>query len=101
MLDITKEQDGGNLTMNLAGRLDTTTAPQLESQMKSSLNNVTNLVMNFEKLEYVSSAGLRVILSAQKVMNRQGEMVIKGVSDEIMDIFEVTGFIDILNIEEQ
>jgi len=83
----------------LEGRLDTTTAPNLEKELKYSLGDVTELIMDFEKLEYISSAGLRVLLSAQKTMNKQGEMKIIHVSDTIMEIFKVTGFSDILTIE--
>lgn len=83
----------------MEGRLDTTTAPNLEKELKSSLDDVTELIMDFEKLEYISSAGLRVLLSAQKTMNKQGEMKLIHVSDTIMEIFKVTGFSDILTIE--
>lgn len=83
----------------MEGRLDTTTAPNLEKELKYSLGDVTELIMDFEKLEYISSAGLRVLLSAQKTMNKQGEMKIIHVSDTIMEIFKVTGFSDILTIE--
>ena len=99
MLNITKKSEGTTLEVALEGRLDTTTAPQLEAELKSDLPGVTNLIMDFEKLEYISSAGLRVLLSAQKIMNKQGEMKLIHVSDVINEIFEVTGFIDILNIE--
>ena len=75
------------------------TSPQLEAELRSSVNGITELVFDFSNLDYISSAGLRVLLTAQKVMNKQGEMKIKNVKPEIMDIFEVTGFIDILNIE--
>ena len=81
------------------GRLDTTTAPQLENELKAELDRTDKLVLDFEKLEYISSAGLRVLLSAQKVMGKKGGMTIRRVNDVIMEIFEVTGFIDILNIE--
>lgn len=97
-MEIIKLNEGSKLTVTLEGRLDTTTAPQLETELKSSLEGVDNLTLNFEKLEYLSSAGLRVILSAQKVMNKQGEMVIKNVNETIMEVFEVTGFVDILTI---
>ncbi|MGL5256539.1 MAG: STAS domain-containing protein [Proteocatella sp.] len=97
-MEIIKLNEGSKLTVTLEGRLDTTTAPQLEAELKSSLEGVDNLTLNFEKLEYLSSAGLRVILSAQKVMNKQGEMVIKNVNETIMEVFEVTGFVDILTI---
>ena len=98
-MTITKNQNGSHLDLALEGRLDTTTAPQLEAELKQSANGVTELVMDFSGLEYLSSAGLRVLLSAQKVMNRQGSMVIKNVNETIMEIFEVTGFVDILTIE--
>ena len=99
MLNINKTTEDKTLTVALEGRLDTTTAPQLESELKSELAGVEMLVMDFEKLEYISSAGLRVLLSAEKVMNKQGEMKVIHVSDVINEIFEVTGFSDILNIE--
>ena len=99
MLNITKNLDDTKLTVYLEGRLDTTTAPQLEESMKESINCVTELVMDFEKLEYISSAGLRVLLSCQKIMSKQGSMKVIHVSDLIKEIFEVTGFIDILTIE--
>jgi anti-sigma B factor antagonist len=99
MLNITKNLDDTKLTVYLEGRLDTTTAPQLEESMKASINGVTELVMDFEKLEYISSAGLRVLLSCQKIMSKQGSMKVVHVSDLIKEIFEVTGFIDILTIE--
>lgn len=99
MLNINKKLEDKTLTVALEGRLDTTTAPQLEAELKSSLPEVTSLVMDFEKLEYISSAGLRVLLSAQKTMNKQGEMKLIHVNDVINEIFEVTGFSDILNIE--
>lgn len=97
-MEIIKLNEGSKLTITLEGRLDTTTAPQLETEIKSSLEGVDSLTLNFEKLEYLSSAGLRVILSAQKIMNKQGNMVIKNVNETIMEVFEVTGFVDILTI---
>ncbi len=99
MLNITKQINGTSATVILEGRLDTTTAPQLESELKSFLDSITELVFDFEKLEYISSAGLRVLLSAQKVMTKQGSMKLIHVSDEVNEIFEVTGFSDILTIE--
>lgn len=99
MLNIEKKTNGTELTVALTGRLDTTTAPQLESAVKESLDGVTALNFDMEALEYVSSAGLRVLLSAQKVMNKQGEMKVTHVNESIMEIFEVTGFSDILTIE--
>ena len=98
-MTIEKNLNGSELTVTIAGRLDTTTAPQLEAEFKSSIEGVEKLVLDFTALEYLSSAGLRVLLSAQKIMNKQGEMVIRNVNDTIKEIFEVTGFIDILTIE--
>ena len=96
---IEKNFHGTELTVTIVGRLDTTTAPQLEAEFKQSINGVEKLVLDFTALEYLSSAGLRVLLAAQKVMNKQGEMIIRNVNDTINEIFEVTGFIDILTIE--
>ena len=98
-MTIEKNLNGTELTITIAGRLDTTTAPQLEAVFKQSIGGVTKLVLDFAALEYLSSAGLRVLLAAQKVMNKQGEMIIKNVNETINEIFEVTGFIDILTIE--
>ena len=98
-MNINKIKNGEGLTIALEGRLDTTTAPQLDDTVKTDLNGVTKLSFDFAQLEYISSAGLRVLLSAQKVMNKQGIMVVKNVSDEVKEIFEVTGFSDILTIE--
>ena len=98
-MTIEKVQNGTELTVNITGRLDTTTAPQLEAEFKNCLGGVESLVLDFAALEYLSSAGLRVLLATQKTMNKQGEMIIKNVNDTINEIFEVTGFIDILTIE--
>ena len=98
-MTINKNLEGSKLTLILEGRLDTVTAPALEAELKQSLNDVTELVFDFSKLEYISSAGLRVLLSSQKIMNKQGSMVIRHVNETIMEVFEVTGFIDILCIE--
>ena len=98
-MTIEKMMTGTKLTVTLTGRLDTTTAPELETELKQSISGVEELVLDFAGLEYLSSAGLRVLLSAQKVMNRQGSMVVKNVNDVIMEIFEVTGFVDILTVE--
>jgi len=100
MLNIKQEKEGEKLTIVLDGRLDTTSAPQLEGELKSAVDGITSLVFEIGELAYISSAGLRVLLSAQKVMNRQGEMVIRGANEDVMEIFEVTGFSDILNIEK-
>ena len=99
MLNIRKTQEDALLRIALEGRLDTTTAPQLEDDLKASLPGVKMLVLDLTALEYISSAGLRVLLSAQKVMNTQGEMKLVHVNEVIMEIFEVTGFTDILTIE--
>ncbi|MBQ3276113.1 MAG: STAS domain-containing protein [Oscillospiraceae bacterium] len=99
MLTINKTSDGSSLTVALEGRLDTTTSPQLEEELKSALDGIRALVFDLEGLEYISSAGLRVLLSAQKRMNRQGGMKLIHVNDVIREIFEVTGFTEILTIE--
>ena len=99
MLNITKNTNASELTVSLTGRLDTTTAPELEKELKASLDGVTALTIDMAALEYISSAGLRVLLSAQKTMNKQGEMKVVHVGETIMEIFEVTGFSDILSIE--
>ena len=96
---ITKTRNGDELTVALEGRLDTTTAPELDDMLKEELGDVKKLSFDFAKLEYISSAGLRVLLISQKTMNKQGSMVIKNVNEEINEIFEVTGFTDILTIE--
>lgn len=98
-MTIVKKQEGSELQLSLEGRLDTTTAPQLEKELMEALPGVTALTLDFEKLDYISSAGLRVLLSAQKIMNRQGSMKLVHVGEVIMEIFEVTGFSDILTIE--
>ena len=98
MLNIIKTADNGNMTIALEGRLDTVTAPKFENELNGSLAGITKLILDFDKLEYISSAGLRVLLSAQKTMSGQGEMTVTGVNDTIAEIFEVTGFSDILNI---
>ncbi len=98
-MEIIKNLDNDKLTMAVKGRLDTTTAPSLERELKSGLNGVSELIFDLSDLVYISSAGLRVLLSAQKVMNKQGKMVVQHANTDIMDVFEVTGFVDILNIE--
>lgn len=99
MLNIKKSINENGLTVVLTGRLDTTTAPELEKELKASLDGVSALTIDMAALEYISSAGLRVLLSAQKTMNKQGEMKVVHVGETIMEIFEVTGFSDILSIE--
>ncbi len=98
-MTINKTLNGSELTVGLVGRLDTTTAPQLEEELKISMSGVDSLILNFSELEYISSAGLRVLLSAQKIMNKQGNMVIRHVNETILEVFEVTGFTDILTVE--
>ena len=97
-MTINKDTNGSELVISLSGRLDTTTAPQLDDEIKG-LDGVEKLVFDFKGLEYISSAGLRVLLSAQKVMNKQGTMKVVNVNESIMEIFEITGFTEILDIE--
>ena len=99
MLNIEKQINGSEATVKLEGRLDTTTAPELENELKSFMDSVTCLVFDFDKLEYISSAGLRVLLTAQKFMSKQGSMKLINVKEDVNEIFEVTGFSDILTIE--
>ena len=98
-MTIQKTVNENVLTVALSGRLDTTTAPQLESELKASMEGVQTLVLDFAELTYLSSAGLRVLLAAQKIMNKQGSMRVKNVNETIQEIFEVTGFCDILPVE--
>lgn len=98
-MEIIKKGEGSSIEVAVDGRLDTVTAPQLENELKNILDGVESLVLNFENLAYVSSAGLRVILGAQKIMNRQGTMKIINVNPEIMEVFEITGFNEILTVE--
>ncbi|MCI8529631.1 MAG: STAS domain-containing protein [Lachnospiraceae bacterium] len=98
-MKITKTANGNKLSLALAGRMDTNTAPELETVLKSSLEGVSELIIDMKELDYLSSAGLRVLLGAQKTMNKQGSMKVTNVNETIMEIFDVTGFIDILTIE--
>lgn len=98
-MTINKNKVGTEMTIALTGRLDTTTAPQLEMELQNSLAGVESLIFDLAALEYISSAGLRVLLYAQKVMNRQGRMVVRGANEMIQEVFEITGFADILTIE--
>ncbi len=98
-MDINKNIDGKTMELKLIGRLDTVTARRLENELKQNIADVNKLIFDFEQLQYISSAGLRVILSAQKVMNKQGEMLVRNVNENVMEIFEMTGFVDILTIE--
>ena len=99
MLNITKNQDGKKLTIALEGKLDTITAPDFEASVRESIDGVEELVFDLASLEYITSAGLRVLLSAQKTMNEQGAMKVVNVNEDINEVFEVTGFSDFLNIE--
>ena len=99
IMTITKSGQAPEVTIALEGRLDTTTAPDLEKEVQTSLEGVKSLTFDLNALEYISSAGLRVLLSAQKTMNTVGEMIVRGVPEDIMEIFEVTGFSDFLTIE--
>lgn len=98
-MTIKKQENGTELIIVLEGRLDTTTAPQLEAELKNSIENKTLLVIDFSGIEYISSAGLRVLLSAQKIMNKQGVMKVTNVNETVLEVFEITGFCDILNLE--
>lgn len=98
-MEITQEKKDSELIMALKGRLDNSTAAQFDEAVKASINGTKSLILDFKELEYLSSAGLRIILSAQKIMNRQGKMTIRNVNDTIMEVFEMTGFADILTIE--
>lgn len=98
-MTIEKIINEAELNLKVIGRLDTTTAPQLEKEISDNINGVEKLILDFENLEYLSSAGLRVLLQSQKIMNKQGEMIVKNVNDTIQEIFEVTGFSDVLTIE--
>lgn len=97
-MTINKISEGSKLTIVIEGRLDTNSSPKLEAELRQSVSGVTELVFDFSGVEYISSAGLRVLLAAQKVMNRQGSMRLVGVSAEVMEVFEITGFADILTI---
>ncbi len=99
MLNTKKMIENGKAVFALEGRLDTNTSPDLEKELRETLPGMNALELDFEELDYISSAGLRVLLSAQKIMNQQGEMKVTHVNETIMEIFEVTGFTDILTIE--
>ena len=98
-MTINKTQNGTALTIALEGRLDTMTAPELEAELKKSLDGMETLILDFSKLDYISSAGLRVLLSAHKLMSAKGGMKVTNVNDVVQEVFEVTGFADILTIE--
>ena len=98
-MTINKSKNGSELTLAVEGRLETTTAPELDVVVKSELDGVSSLILDFSKLEYISSAGLRVLLAAQKIMNRQGDMKVTGANEIVTEIFDITGFSEILTIE--
>lgn len=98
-MNINTNKDGSKLVVALEGRLDTGSAPQLEGVLKETLRGVTELEMDFAQLAYISSAGLRVLLSAMKLMKKQGSMVVRNVNETVMEVFEITGFADMLTIE--
>ena len=98
-MQIKKSLENGKVVLGISGRLDTTTAPELEKEMENLLSEVKELVFDMSELEYISSAGLRVLLKAQKIMNAQGSMKVTNVNESIMEVFEITGFLDILTIE--
>lgn len=98
-MTINKVQEGNTLTIEVGGRLDTTTAPELERVLKDSYDGIITMILDMKELVYLSSAGLRTILVAQKQMNKQGNLIVRHVNDTIMEVFEVTGFNDILDIE--
>ena len=98
-MTIEKKINGESTTLIVSGRLDTQTAPELETELDSVLSGTKELTFDMTNLEYISSAGLRVILKAQKAMNAQGSMKLTGVNDSIMEVFDITGFLDILTIE--
>jgi anti-sigma B factor antagonist len=98
-MEIRKVKEGSKLTVEVEGRLDTATAPQLEQALEGAYEGITELVFDFEKLAYISSTGLRILLLAEKTMKKQGSMVVRNVNEVIMDVFDATGFVDILTIE--
>ena len=98
-MNIIREQKGTALCIALEGRLDTVTAPELEAALKEGVDDVTELTLDFEKLDYISSAGLRVLLSAHKTMSKKGGMKIRNANEMVREVFDVTGFADILDIE--
>lgn len=99
-MEIIKELEGTTLTMKISGRLDASNAQKLTNELNSALNGVKELIFDFNGLSYVASAGLRSLLTAQKRMNKQGSMKIRNVADSVMEVFEMTGFADLMNIEK-
>lgn len=98
-MTISKTLNEKELVLAIEGRLDTTTAPELENELKICLDGVENLILDLAALEYISSAGLRVVLAAQKTMSKQGNMILKNVNESVMEVFDITGMVDLLTIE--
>ena len=98
-MNINKVLEGTKLELEITGRLDTITAPELDAEIKQNIDAIDCLVLNFKGVEYISSAGLRVLLATQKIMNKKGKMVVREVNDTVREIFNITGFVDILTIE--
>jgi anti-sigma B factor antagonist len=98
-MNINKVLEGTKLELEITGRLDTITAPELDAEIKQNMDDIECLVLNFKGVDYISSAGLRVLLATQKSMGKKGKMIVKEVNDTVMEIFNITGFVDILTIE--
>ena len=98
-MEIIKKLNNEELLITLKGELNTTTAPELEKVIDSELKGVTTLIFEFADLRYLSSAGLRVLLVAQKIMNKQGKMIVRHPNEDVMDVFDITGFVNVLTIE--
>ena len=98
-MEVNKTVNGNECVCKVNGRVDTTTAPQLEKELNDGIENIQQLILDLENVEYISSAGLRVLLATQKIMNKQGKMIVKNVNEMVMEIFEMTGFVDMLTIE--
>ncbi len=98
-MDVLLKRDGDTIVVSIAGRINTATSPQFERELIPALDGVKKLVLDMTDLLYISSAGLRVILTAQKIMARQGEMILRNLKPEVYEVFEMTGFVDFLTIE--
>lgn len=99
-MEILQHKNGEELVIEVKGRLDTVTAPELEAVISKELTGIKSLIIDFSGLDYISSAGLRVLLSAAKIMDKQGKMVVTNPNDVVKDVFDVTGFNDVLNIQD-
>lgn len=98
-MQLSKKLEGNKLTITVSGRVDTITAPEFEKYINENIESITELILDLKDMSYTSSAGLRVILKAQKLMSAQGSMIVINVQDDVMEIFDMTGFSDILTIE--